>query len=70
MLARVFGRNVHPVERVVRVLAGGALVALAVAGPAAPWGWIGVIPVLTGLAGNCPLYGLLGFSTCRVKTAR
>lgn len=70
MLARVFGRNEHPVERVVRVLAGGALVALAIAGPAAPWGYIGAVPLLTGLTGNCPLYGLLGVSTCRVKTAQ
>ncbi|MCA9629559.1 MAG: DUF2892 domain-containing protein, partial [Myxococcales bacterium] len=36
-------------------------------GPQVTWGWIGVVPLLTGLAGHCPLYRLLGVSTCKVR---
>ena len=63
MLSRIFGRNVHPIERAVRVVLGLGLIGLAVSG-VTPWGYLGAIPLLTGLVGNCPLYGLLGFSTC------
>lgn len=65
MLSRIFGRNVHPIERAVRVVLGLGLIGLAVSG-VTPWGYLGVIPLLTGLVGNCPLYGLLGISTCPV----
>lgn len=56
--------NEHPVERIVRVGAGLALVGLAMAGTIGAWGYIGVVPILTGATGVCPLYSLLGMSTC------
>lgn len=57
----------HPVERVLRVLAGLGVLSLAFVGPRTPWAWLGVIPVLTGATGLCPLYTLLGISTCPKK---
>ena len=60
-------KNEGTVDRVVRVVAGAALVSLVFVGPETPWGWIGVVPLVTGLLGNCPVYSLLGISTCPVK---
>lgn len=59
-------RNEGTLDRVLRVVVGLALLALVFVGPQTPWGWIGVIPLLTGLVGFCPLYRLLGINTCRV----
>jgi hypothetical protein len=56
--------NEHPAERIVRVLLGGTLVALAVTGTVGLWGYIGLVPIVTGLAGTCPLYSVFGISTC------
>jgi hypothetical protein len=66
---KLFPVNEHPVERVVRVLVGIALVGLTLAGKIGAWGWIGVLPILTGLLGSCLLYTALGISTCRAKAA-
>lgn len=60
--------NEHPVERVVRVALGVGLIAMAAMGTIGAWGYIGVVPVLTGALGSCPLYTLFGLSTCPVKT--
>ena len=57
-------------DRVIRVIIGLVLIALAVTGRWAPWGWIGVLPVITGLAGFCGLYQILGIKTCPMKTAQ
>ena len=59
----------HPIERGVRVLIGLGLISIVFAGPKTPWGWIGVLPLLTGATGLCPLYTVLGISTCRKKGA-
>ncbi len=59
--------NIHPVERVVRGLFGVALLSLVFVGPRSPWGWLGVIPLVTALVGWCPPYSLLGISTCGKK---
>ena len=59
--------NVGTVDRVLRVAAGVTLIALTLTGTIGLWGWIGVVPVLTGAVGSCPLYSLLGFSTCPMK---
>jgi len=67
MLAKLFPRNIHPVERVLRVLIGIGILALAFAGPETPWGYIGLAPIATGLIGSCPVYTLLGFSTLPKK---
>jgi small ligand-binding sensory domain FIST len=66
-MSKLFPVNEHPAERVVRVLVGVALVGLAAAGRIGAWGWIGILPILTGLSGSCVLYTLLGFSTCPAK---
>lgn len=63
-----FKINEHPVERALRVAVGLGLIALVFVGPQTPWGWIGVVPLLTGAIGICPLYTIFGFSTCPVKT--
>jgi hypothetical protein len=65
--------NVGMVDRIVRVILGIVLIAYAipVGFAATGWnwvGWIGVIPLVTGLLGNCPLYSLLGVSTCPVRS--
>ena len=60
-------KNEGTVDRVLRVVAGAALVSLVFVGPETPWGWIGVVPLVTGLLGNCPVSSLLGISTCPVK---
>jgi hypothetical protein len=60
-------KNEGTVDRVLRVVAGAALVSLVFVGPQTPWGWIGVVPLVTGLLGNCPVDSLLGISTCPIK---
>jgi hypothetical protein len=57
--------NIGGAERVVRVLVGIAILSLAFVGPRSPWAYLGLLPVLTGLAGWCPPYALLGISTVR-----
>ena len=57
--------NMATWDRAARVVVGLALIALTLTGVIGVWGWIGVIPVATGLIGNCPLYSILGFSTCK-----
>ncbi|MGO4813435.1 DUF2892 domain-containing protein [Cupriavidus sp. 2MCAB6] len=56
--------NIGTVDRTLRIVAGLALIGLAVTGTIGAWGWIGVIPVLTGLVRICPLYSMLGVRTC------
>lgn len=65
MVRKLFPANVHPVERLARLLVGIGLLTLAVVGPRTPLGFVGVLPLVTGLAGTCPAYTLLGVSTCR-----
>ncbi len=58
------GKNVGHVDRIARIAVGLILLALVFVGPRTPWGWIGLVPLLTGLISWCPLYTLLGFNTC------
>jgi len=51
------------IDRVIRITAGLVLIALVFTGPQSPWGWVGVVPLVTGLIGWCPLYRILGIST-------
>lgn len=57
-------RNEGSIDRLVRIVVGVILIALVFTGPKTMWGWVGVIPLLTGLAGKCPMYALLGINTC------
>lgn len=59
--------NEGSIDRVVRVIAGLALIGLTVSGSIGAWGWIGVVPLLTGIIGICPAYSILGLSTCPMK---
>lgn len=60
--------NVGMIDRILRVIVGLALIAIALGfilpEYQTPWAWIGVIPLFTGLFGTCPLYSILGVSTC------
>ncbi len=66
-MSKLFPGNEHPVERAIRVLLGLALLAIVFVGPKTPFGWIGVLPLVTGLVGSCPAYTLFGFSTCKAS---
>jgi hypothetical protein len=59
----------HPIERVVRVVLGLVGISLVFVGPKTALGWFGLIPLLTGVTGLCPLYTVLGISTCSKKSA-
>lgn len=59
--------NEGGVDRALRVIVGLVLIALAVMGVVGAWGYIGVVPLLTGIMGFCPAYTLLGMNTCGVK---
>jgi hypothetical protein len=59
-------RNEGNIDRAVRIGAGLGMIGLHLGGALGPWTWIGMVPLLTGLAGNCPLYKLFGINTCRV----
>lgn len=60
-------QNAGMLDRGVRVLLGLGLLAMTLSGPEIAWGWIGVVPLLTGIFGSCPVYSLLGVSTCPAK---
>ena len=64
MASKLFPTNEHPYERVARVLLGVGVLSLAFIGPKTPFGYLGIVPIATGLLGSCPLYTLFGFSTC------
>lgn len=56
--------NVGTVDRILRIVIGLALIGLTVTGHIGVWGWVGVVPLLTGIVRICPLYGVLGVKTC------
>jgi hypothetical protein len=57
--------NEGTLDRVIRVVIGLALVSLVFVGPRSLWGLVGLVPIATGVVGFCPLYRLVGVSTCR-----
>lgn len=59
----MFKANVGGLDRILRILVGLGLIAIVFVGPQTPWGWIGIVPLATGLFGTCPLYSLLGIRT-------
>ena len=64
MAASLFPRNEHSIERVVRIVAGLGLLSMVFVGPQTAWGWLGLVPLATGLIGSCPAYTIFGISTC------
>ncbi len=60
----MFKTNVGSADRIARIVIGLILIALVFTGPHTPWGWIGVVPLVTGLLRTCPLYSLIGVNTC------
>jgi len=67
MASKLLPVNEGSVDRIVRVIAGAAILSLAFFGPKTPWAFLGAVPLLTGLLGSCPLYTLFGWSTCPRK---
>lgn len=59
--------NEGTLDRTLRVIAGVVLIGLAATGKIGLWGYIGVVPLLTGAIGMCPIYALLGISSCPVS---
>ena len=59
--------NVGGVDKILRIVVGTGLVSAAAAGMLPAWGFIGIVPLATGLMNFCPIYPLLGMSTCPVE---
>ena len=60
-------QNIGNIERIIRIVGGLVLIALAATGTMGVWGWLGLVPLATGLVGWCPPYSLLGINTCKNK---
>jgi hypothetical protein len=60
-------KNEGNIDRGFRVIVGVGLLSLVFVGPQTAWGYVGIVPLLTGLVGYCPLYSLLGINTCSHK---
>lgn len=60
-------RNEGTLDRALRIIVGLVLLSLVFVGPKTMWGLIGLIPLITGLIGYCPLYQILGMNTCPIK---
>lgn len=56
--------NVGNADRILRIVAGLVLISLVFFGPKTVWGWVGLVPLLTGLFRRCPAYSLFGLNTC------
>ncbi len=59
--------NEGTIDRVVRVVFGLGILSMAFTGPQTPWAYVGIIPLVTGLVGFCPVYSLLKINTCSLK---
>ncbi len=58
-------KNIGGIERIIRIVVGLGILSLVFIGPETKWGYLGLIPLATGLIGWCPPYHLLGISTCK-----
>ena len=63
----MFKKNEGTIDRILRVILGLGLLSIVFVGPQTPWGWIGVVPLVTGIAGTCPVYSIFGLNTCSLK---
>lgn len=53
-------KNIGKIDKIIRIVVGLGLLASVFVGPATPWGWLGLVPLVTALVGSCPIYPLLG----------
>lgn len=60
-------RNMGAWDRGFRIIVGLALIALSLNGTIGVWGWVGIIPLATGLIGRCPVYSIFGMNTCPLE---
>ena len=60
-------RNVGGMDRTIRIVGGALLIALAATGSVGWWGWLGIVPLATGLMGWCPPYAMFGINTCDAR---
>lgn len=65
--ATLLPTNVGMLDRGVRLLLGVGLLSMAFTGPQSAWGFIGFVPILTAMVSSCPLYTVLGLSTCQTR---
>jgi hypothetical protein len=63
-------KNIGTVERVIRIVLGIVILSAAFVGPESPWGYLGLLPLLTGLLGWCPPYALLGIGSVNRASRR
>lgn len=61
-------KNVGGIDKALRIVIGLALISLVFIGPKTMWGWVGIVPLATGLINFCPLYPLIGFSSAKEKS--
>lgn len=59
--------NVGQADKIARIILGAVLILLTLIGLIGVWGWVGIVPLGTGLLNFCPLYTLLGINTCKIK---
>jgi hypothetical protein len=57
-------RNVGTIDRVARAVFGLVLISLVFVGPQTPWGWLGVLPLISAAVGWCGMYRVMGINTC------
>jgi len=60
-------KNVGGVDKVLRIIVGLVLLSLVFVGPQTIWGWVGLVPLFTGIFGFCPLYKVIGLNSCPMK---
>ena len=66
----MLAKNVGSIDRILRIFVGLGLISLVFVGPQTPWGWVGIVPLLTAFIGFCPLYTLIGIRTCPVAVGQ
>jgi hypothetical protein len=60
--------NMGSIDRALRIIVGLILVGLALTGVVGWWGWLGIVPIVTGALGSCPAYSILGVNSCGTKS--
>ncbi|MBF0588264.1 MAG: DUF2892 domain-containing protein [Magnetococcales bacterium] len=61
-------KNVGGIDKILRIVIGAALITMVFVGPQTVYGWVGVVPLLTGLINFCPLYPIIGLNTCSTQS--